>query len=221
MLTEATLTGAVTDLAAGLLLLPLLPLLRKRDSAKKREKGLWLLFFGFLTAADLGGFAVHYFCRTPFALRLCWAPLYALLYGTACSFFLLAAEIRREGRPPERRAEMALLWGTVGLLALTVALESGFGRDAILLFVGYAALLGLAALGMLVRPAMEGNRTARGCFFALLPLLPAGYLQLTRNASVKLLWEFDHNGLTHLFVIVSELWLFAVAMRSLRSLREK
>ena len=213
MLTEATLTGAVTDLAAGLLLLPLLPLLLKKESAKKREKGLWILFFGFLTAANLGGFAVHYFCRTPFALRLCWAPLYALLYGTACTFFLLAGEIR--GGISARARKWTVL-GTVLLLAVTVVIESGFGKDAILLFVGYAALPGLAAPGMLVRPAMKGNRTARGCFFALLPLLPAGWLQLTRNASVKLLWQFDHNGLTHLCVIVSELWLFTVAMRSLR-----
>lgn len=221
VLTQAAITGAMTDLLGAVLLLPLLWALWRLKTDRAKEKNRWLCFFALLAVSCLLGFVAHYYCRTVLSRRLIWIPLYATLFETVNAFFRLALCRSRGEEHPDKR-ELWLLYGIgVPVFLVTVAFDCGLGYNMIRLYALYGTVLGLWGFWLLVRRAFApGRRCEKLLLVTILPLLPAAWFQLRRQTLVHFIWDFDHNGLTHLFIIVSMFLLFAAAFTGLKSREE-
>ena len=51
---------------------------------------------------------------------------------------------------------------------------------------------------------------------ALIPLLPASFVQLRHDSMVHVFFDFDHNGIAHLLIIAAIFILFTGAMKRLK-----
>lgn len=121
-----------------------------------------------------------------------WQPLYLLLGATVACFVAGAVA---DGFGPRRA-------GTV--LAVMLLLAIGFysltrlsGGDFLVFVVFQAAGL-LAALAIYLRLAGRRRPGAALVATALAISLAAGVVQAGGSLSLRLVWEFDHNGLYHL-----------------------
>ena len=215
LLAEVNTTCALTDLGAGLILLPMIAVIACRKVERRDEKRLWLLFFAMLAASCLLGFVAHYYC-TGILFRILWVPLYAMMFESVASFFLLAL-YRLRGRMP-RRVIVIGLHAIVLLAYLPIMiLDTVFDRDMIRVFVIVAAVLGLTAFAIMIRCALRKGSVAE-CIVvsALFPLLAAVYFQIRRAGFVRIIWAFDCNGISHLFIILALCLLFAGSLVALR-----
>ncbi len=105
---------------------------------------------------------------------------------------------------------------------ITQALYNIYNLDIIRSFTLFDTVIALISFALiLIKSLKKGHIGERILFCALLPMLPAGYFQIKRNTLVKMVWYFDHNGLTHLLVILSVLILFFAVNISLNKKIDK
>ena len=215
LLAEFNTTCALSDLGAGVVLLPMILITACRKTNRRAEKKLWLLLFASLAASFFLGFVTHYYCEGTLFARM-WIALYAAMLESAGAFFLLSL-YRLRGNMPSRRA--LVLFHALLLLAYLpiMILESFFFVDMIRPFVIMTGVLGLSGFGIAVRNACRAKGAAdRAALAALLPLAAALYWQLRREGWIRVVWAFDFNGITHLYIILALLCLFAASLLALR-----
>ena len=102
---------------------------------------------------------------------------------------------------------------------VTVLLEVIPGYNMIRVFTFYGIILGLSGFALIVPSAFrEKNAGSIMIFCALVPLLPAAYLQVERKTVIHISGvEFNHNAITHVFIIISELILFFAAVKRIKT----
>ena len=211
---EVNLTCAITDLIAGVILIPMIILLCLKKTEKTLEKKLWLFFLSFLAASCFLGFVTHNYC-TGSVYTLMWLPLYAVLYETINAFFILARYLR-SGRLPQKKELLLLHLICLVFWLITEIMEQIMKIDAIRVYAIYAVIFCLWGFLLVIGSAFKKGRSCeRLLFCALIPLLPAAYFQIERKTQVRLIWMFDCNGLTHLGIILAMFLIFAAALCSL------
>ncbi len=208
-LREASLTGALTDLLMGLLLLPAIGFLAWKRTALETQKKWWLRFFVVLTAACFLGFTVHYFCRDPLSSELVWLILYPLLFEVVVCFFLSACAIRSDGNGPAKKTVVTVHVISMAFCLIARGCYWCFQWDDIRLLTVYDLGLALAGFWMILCEGRKKHRIGeRLIVLSLALLLPAAFFQIQRNTLVRFIWYFDHNGLTHLLIIFALIVLF-------------
>ena len=215
LLAELNTTCALTDLGAGLILLPMIAVIACRKAEKHNEKRLWLLFFASLAASCLLGFVAHYYC-TGILFRILWVPLYATMFESVASFLLLAL-YRLRGTMPRRIVVVGVHVAALLAYLPIMILDTVFDRDMIRVFVIVAAVFGLTGFGIMIRCAVrKGSAAERVVVSAIFPLLAAVYFQIRRECFVRIIWAFDCNGIAHLLIILALCLLFAGSLVALR-----
>jgi len=192
---ETELTTAVTDLLLALLCLAgVLAIGRSRIRRTEGSRALvWMGAFGLLGAAGLLGSAVHGLELSRAADRLIWQPLYLSL-GWAVSLFAAGVLIDLRGSPLDRRAIAGLL-AAGGLFYAATRVFSG----AFIVFVLYKAAALLFALGgYLYLRRRDRERYSLWMAAGIAVSIAAAAVQASGPYSLRIIWEFDHNGLFHL-----------------------
>jgi hypothetical protein len=200
---ETELTTAATDLllaivvGAGILWL-------RRVTMRSGARRIWLTgLLLFALAGGLGG-AVHGVELGPDTRQLLWQPLFLLL-GSALAFIAAGAIADWRGYPAARRALPFLL--AAALLFYAATRLSGGKYIVFILFQAAALALSLAIYG---RITFREHRRGAGLILAGLVLSVAGgVLQAMTGISVRMVWEFNHNGLYHLVQLMGVVCLIA------------
>ncbi len=215
MLRQAELTGALTDLLMGIIIIPMIILLFKKQTDKKKQKRMWIYFFITLCISCFLGFTVHYFCENSNLIkRILWIPLLALLFEVFNCFYLVALSIFSDGDKPEKKDIITIHLISLTAYLVTQVLYYTYNLDIIRSFTVFDTVIALISFTLIIiKSCKKGHIGERILFCALLPMLPAGYFQIKRNTLVKMVWYFDHNGLTHLLVILSVLILFFAVIK--------
>ena len=216
--TEVAFSQSLTDLLLGLILLPMILALCLQKTNHRALRRRWNVFFAFLSAASIFGFIAHFCCRTPESFRTIWIILYPLMFEAVNAFVLLAVELVTHGARPSRRDSVIL--HLVALVACVAVLSIWFTYSNALdirIFTGYALVVALPAFALIgIAAIREKRRCLQIILAALIPLLPAAYVQIKRETAIRLIWEFDHNGIAHLCIIASLFVLFFAARCSLK-----
>lgn len=209
ILKQAELTGALTDLAMGVIIIPMIILLLKKKTALKLQKRWWLYFFATLCVSCFLGFTVHYFCKSEISKQIVWLPLFILLYEVFDCFFLVALSIFSDDEKPQKKHIITIHLISLTAYIITQIFIRVYNFDSIRLLTVFNTVIALIGFALiLIKSFKKGHIGERVLFCALLPMLPAGYFQIKRNTLVKMIWYFDHNGLTHLLIIASIIILF-------------
>ena len=150
--------------------------------------------------AALGALA-HGLVLTEAARELLWQPLYLLL-GATVALFVVGAVASWRGGPAARRMLIPML-GVAVLFYLATRLSGG----EFLVFVVFQAAALLFALGVYLRLRAGGMAGAGLVAAGLAVTLAAGAVQAAESVSLRLIWEFDHNGVYHLVQLAGLLLL--------------
>jgi hypothetical protein len=142
--------------------------------------------------------------------ELLWQPLYLLL-GVTVSLFVVGAVASWRGAPAARRVLPPMLGA-----ALVFYLATRLSGGEFLVFVVFQAGTLLFALGVYLRLQARGRAGAGLVAAGLAVTLAAGAVQAAESLTVRLVWEFDHNGVYHLVQLVGLVLLARGLTRVLR-----
>lgn len=192
---ETELTTAVTDLLLALVGLAGVALIDR--SAVRHAEGqralVWMGAFGLLGTAGLLGFAVHGLALPPGLEGLLWHPPYLAL-GGAVSLFAAGVVIDLRGFPLPVRAIVGLLAAGGLFYGLTVVFSGAF-----IVFVVYEAAALLFALGGYLYLRRRDRKPYSLWMAAGIAVsIAAASVQASGSLTLRIVWEFDHNGLFHL-----------------------
>jgi hypothetical protein len=197
--TDALLAGGAT--AAVLLL--------GRQLPPSFGRTVWQVALAALAVASGLGAAAHGLALSGALRDLLWQPLYLTL-GVTMSLFVVGAVRDWRGEGAARRALPPLLGLALAFYAVTRATGGNF-----LAFVVYEAAALVLSLLIYLRLAAGGRPGAGAMGAALVLSLTAGAVQASGVGPVRLLWEFDHNGLFHLVQLLGLVLLVAALRRLL------
>ena len=206
-------TTAATDAIMAVAALAAILVLR-RSTAASFGRGVWLAALGSLLLASVLGAVAHGFTLGPGLRTALWQPLYLAL-GVTMALFVVGAMRDWRGEAAARRILRPMLALALVFYGITWITGGDF-----LAFVVYEATALLFALGVYLRLAAAGRRAGAGAMAAALAVsLVAGGIQAAGPLSVRLLWEFDHNGLFHLVQLLGLALLVAGLRRLLPAAR--
>lgn len=192
LITSATeRTTAATDLLLALVVAG--GMVRVRRAARPGwRRTIWLFALAAFGASALLGACAHGLALGGRAANVLWQALYLLL-GVAVALFIAGALADWRGEAAARSRLPALLI-VAGLFYLATRLTGGDFR-VFLVFEATALVFALAVYGALGARGQAGAGTVAA---AMALSLAAGAIQALPSLSLRLGWEFDHNGLYHL-----------------------
>jgi uncharacterized protein DUF6962 len=200
-------TDAVLALAAAVAILVL-----RRSTPPSFGRAVWQAAFAALALASVLG-AVAHGLELPAATReLLWQPLYLAL-GVTMALFVVGAVRDWRGEAAGRRVLAPMLALAVVFYGITRLTGGSF-----LAFVVYEAAALLFSLGVYLRLATGPARAGAAPMAAALAVsLAAGVVQASGVGPVRLVWDFDHNGVFHLVQLVGVALLLTGLRRLLAS----
>ncbi len=200
-------TDAVLALAAAAAILVL-----RRTTPPSFGRAVWQAALVALALASVLG-AVAHGLELPSATReLLWQPLYLAL-GVTMALFVVGAVRDWRGDAAGRRVLVPMLALAVVFYGITRLTGGSF-----LAFVVYEAAALLFSLGVYLRLAAGPARAGAAPMAAALAVsLAAGVVQASGVGPVRLVWDFDHNGVFHLVQLVGLALLLTGLRRRLAS----
>jgi hypothetical protein len=189
-------TTAATDVVLALAAAAAILVLR-RTTPPSFGRAVWQAALAALALASVLG-AVAHGLELPAATReLLWQPLYLAL-GVTMALFVVGAVRDWRGEAAGRRVLLPML-----ALAVVFYGVTRLTRGSFLAFVVYEAAALLFSLGVYLRLATGPARAGAAAMAAALTVsLAAGAVQASDVGPIRLVWDFDHNGVFHLVQLV-------------------
>lgn len=187
-------TTAATDLALALVSAVICYLTLKAGKSSKPKKGrIWAWAFGLLAFAALTGSIAHGFQMSKELNYILWQPL-NLSLGLTVSLFVVGVVFDlTNGSLPRFILPTMLVIGTFFFL-ITLFFPGSF-----LVFILYEAVAMLFSLTVYVVLARRHRlKGAAVMATGILITIVAAAIQASETIHLRIIWEFDHNGLFHL-----------------------
>jgi hypothetical protein len=200
-------TDAVMALAAAVAILVL-----RRSTPPSFGRAVWQAAFAALALASVLGAVAHGLELPPATRELLWQPLYLAL-GVTMALFVVGAVRDWRGEAASRRVLVPMLVLAVVFYGITRLTHGSF-----LAFVVYEAAALIFSLGVYLRLATGPARPGAAPMAAAMAVsLAAGAVQASGVGPVRIVWDFDHNGVFHLVQFVGVALLLTGLRRRLAS----
>ena len=200
-------TDALMALAAAAVILVL-----RRTTPPSFGRAVWQAAFAALALASVLGAVAHGLELPPPTRELLWQPLYLAL-GVTMALFVVGAVRDWRGEAAGRRVLVPMLGLAVAFYGITRLTNGSF-----LAFVVYEAAALIFSLGVYLRLAARPARAGAAPMAAALAVsLAAGVVQASGVGPVRIVWDFDHNGVFHLVQLVGVALLLTGLRRLLAS----
>jgi hypothetical protein len=203
---------AATDAVLAVAALAGLVLLR-RSTPASFGRTVWQAALVALALASVLGAVAHGLDLTPAAREALWQPLYLAL-GVTMALFVVGAVRDWHGDAAGRRVLPPMLALAVVFYGITRLTGGSF-----LAFVVYEGAALLFSLGVYLRLAGGPARAGAGAMAAAMAVsLAAGAVQAS-DVAIRLVWDFDHNGVFHLVQLIGLALLLTGLRRRLAFIR--
>lgn len=179
----------------------------RRHAPASFGRSVWLAALACMVVASAIGVLAHGLALSDGTRELLWQPLYLAL-GMTMALFVVGAVRDWRGERAARRLLPPMLVIALAFYGVTRAT----GGDFLAFVLFEAAALGFALGVYAWLAARIGRPGAPAMAAALAVSLAAGAVQAADLGTVRLLWDFDHNGLFHL-VQLAGLALLAAGLR--------
>lgn len=203
-------TTAVTDLLIALVAAAGICYLQGIESPEAWKINTWSVAFGFIGLCGFLGAIAHGLELTEANYQQIW-NLLNLGLALAVSILVIGVAYDLWGLVVSKKMLPWMMVMAVGFYLIT-RLYSGI----FFVFIVYEALALVFALGTYSWLTLTGqlNGSAIMALGILISIVAAG-IQVAKNVSVKLIVEFDHNGVFHIVQIIGILFLLAGLRSSL------
>jgi hypothetical protein len=186
------LTTSATDALLAIECVIITVYLWRTPTYDRWRTGLWCWVFGLISFSSFLGAITHGFKMPGFVRETLWKPLYLSL-GVLVALFIVGAVFDWRGRTAAVRL---LPWG-IGAGVLFFGMTEYFG-GAFIVFDVYVAMAMVITLAIYSFLAATNRVKGSGIVaVAILLNLTAAGVQAT-DASVRIFFPFDHNGVFHL-----------------------
>jgi hypothetical protein len=191
-------TTAATDVILALLAAAAaLAVHREGRSTDHRRGRIWTSAFVLVAVASALGAVAHGLRMNERTNFLIWQPLNLALGLTIAMFLIGVIYDWTRGSPPRAVAPILVGVGVV-FYAVTLRVPGTF-----IVFVLYEAVAMLLALAAYVVMAVRGRLAGAWLMAAgILVTIIAAAVQATEAVEVRILWEFDHNGIFHIIQMI-------------------
>ncbi len=163
------------------------------STAAGLKAAVWAWVFGLVAFSGALGALAHGLELPPRVHATLWQGI-RLGLGLAVSLFVVGVVVDLAGPESARRMVPPMLAAGAGC-----CLAAGFFPGRFIVFVLYQAAASVFALGAYAYlAAFEGLAGAGIVALGVLLSLAAAFVQTRRRWRLRLVWEFDHNGLFHL-----------------------
>ena len=214
---EAELTGALTDLLMGIVIIPLLVVLCLTKSSERRTKTWAVIFFSALCASCFLGYLAHNVFTDGTPNTVVWSVLLPLLYEDFASFFLFAVALFTRGNKPDTKLTVFAEAFVACALVVSLIVSPPYNDTHIRILViagGALALTGFVLIA--VNAFRRFSIGERVMISSLILLLPAAYFQVSRKAFIHCIWYFDCNGIAHILIMLGIIAVFVGVLVCLR-----
>jgi hypothetical protein len=200
-------TTAITDILLALVAAGAIFCLQQLESPEHWKINTWSMAFGFIALSGLLGAVVHGMELSEAAHQHIWSLL-NLCLGLAVSAFVIGVAYDVWGLV---FARIILPWMIA--LALGFYLVTRLFAGIFFVFIVYEAAALLFAWGAYSWLALTGQFTGAVLISVgvLVSIVAAG-IQATLKTTVKLIFEFDHNGIFHIVQILG-IMVFLAGLR--------
>jgi hypothetical protein len=189
-------TTAATDALITLVAIGCVARLRERRQRNRWKVDLWSAGFGLMALSGALGAAAHGFQMSKTTNDRIWMPL-NLSLGLTVALFVVGAVYDAWGEAAARRLLLPMLVIGVAFFGVTRMVPGSFT-----VFIVYEAVALLFALAVYGRLALGGQLSGAQLMAAgILISIIAAAVQAS-PLSLRLIWEFDHNGLFHLIQLM-------------------
>jgi hypothetical protein len=187
-------TTAATDFI--LFILAIWAVITIRSAGKNVEKtkaNIWIWVFILLAIAALFGAVAHGFQMDEKTNYLLWQPL-NLALGLGVSLFAVAAIYDMLNGSLPRLAAPGLISLGIIFYFITVFFPGSF-----LIFIVYEAVVMIFAIVAYTNIAIKGQIQGAWWMVAgILITIIAAAVQASNTLLIRIIWEFDHNGIFHI-----------------------
>lgn len=214
--TGAEFSSAIVDLLTTLVAIPLIILLAKTQGDAIRRKK-WLHFLILMSVGNFIGFILHAFVHSELTVDLMWIVIYPIMACIEESLLLIALYDLTNGQKPTRKQKTILRSASI-VVSIIAIIIGFFTVNEIRTIVIYAVLLDLPALLIFGYMAFKHKHKASQTLFTVfIPQLFGLYFQLTKSGSFHLIWDFNHDGIYHLCLLLSVVIIAISAMMDVKT----
>lgn len=218
ILHECEVTGALTDLLMGVIMIPLIIIMLLRKTDKKLIQKFYISFFFVLTAACFLGYIAHYYLTDGWSNIFIWSILLPVLYEVFACFFLVSLALFSSGKIPNKKHVLLVCTLILVPFAASFILAPPYNDTYIRILISFGGVLALTGFGLIVKTALQAGRTGEKIMLSsLLLFLPAAYFQIDRSTVIHFIFWFNCNGITHILTILGTIILFLGMMRSIKA----
>ncbi|GEM_PF-5871610 len=201
-------TCAATDLVLAVIAFIAALRLHQIDTEKTEEKRNWVRFFLLLGAACFGGFIIHAYIPHGTLRNILWVFLFAALFEIGRRILVIAMGERFGLSRPTRLEKHLIIFAEVGLYLPAAIIPFVNGSNTIIYYIVFASVIAVLSVTMFTIEAFKGNSAAQSFLGSLLFAVPAILFQYTKRGNFHLIWDFDHNGASHLCLIGSIVMIY-------------
>ena len=215
---QSEVTGALTDLLSGIIVLPMILALIFTKTEKIRLKRFWIIFLIVLDCSCFLGYAAHYFFTEGTSFYIAWSILLPLLFETFTCFFLAALAIYTDGEKP-RKKEILIVHGIMlAAYIATMLIDPHYTREvSIRLLVSSGAILAIVGFVLIIIKATKKGHVGEKLLVASMAIfIPAAYFQIDRAHYMHVGVWFNCDGITHIFLIFGFIAVFIAALIMLK-----
>lgn len=186
-------TTAITDLILTLISIWAVVTIRRAGSTDPIKVRVWTWVFILLSIAAFFGFVAHGFQMSEKTNYILWQPL-NLALGLSVSLFAAGAIFDiKNGELPKMIIPGLIALGII-FYFITVFVPGSF-----LIFIIYEAVVMLFALVAYILLAVKGKLPGAWWMVAgIFITIVAAIIQASGSIAVKIIWDFDHNGIFHI-----------------------
>lgn len=190
-------TTAATDLIMAIISIWAILKIRNPGKSDPKKAEIWSWVFILLTVAALFGAVAHGFQMDEDTNYILWQPL-NLALGLGVSLFAAGAiyDLRKGSMP-------AMVIPGMIALGIIFYFITVFFPGSFLVFIIYEAVVMIFALIAYIYLASKGQ--LKGAWWmvgGILITIVAAVIQASGSIHVKLIWEFDFNGIFHLVQMI-------------------
>jgi hypothetical protein len=197
---------AATDVLLGLTAVGGIALLQLLATPTSWRLHLWSWMLALIAGAAALGAVYHGLMLAERPRTRIWRILTA---GLSMAVSLFGASVVHDAFGEQAAGRILPVLITAGLLIYAV---SRVFAGLFVVFIVYQALALTLALGIYVWLAAQGTSAGAGWMAAgAAASMAAAGTQAARNLHVKLIWEFDHNGIFHLIQVLGVI-LFLIGL---------
>lgn len=201
------LTTAITDFILGILAFYFFYKLKNIKTNEQKGKNIWLSIFFLLGLTSFYGAILHGFVINERLLEIVWHPL-SFLLGIMASLFVVAFWYQLKGISSYKTALRTML--SLGLIFYIILfIVSLYIYHYFIVFIIYSGICMLASLSISIHIYRKTQVNSSKLFATgIFTMILASVLQGLRLGPFTIIWEFDHNTLYHVVMMLALAILF-------------